>query len=324
MLQMKDATNISPFGYAELLRNIQELSSLGRCDSFGEVVTTLYHKKSVYKRSVGSVPATLALETVDCEGPISEYELHLVYKHCPKLKNLRLVYNPVVSRLSDSESDCPDLAIISKLPNLTQLCVMSADFYSHSLFTVVTGMGSRLTKVELSNVDELNLASLVMIGDHCMQITSLAICCCHYTPEHSDRGKLEQLCTPQARTGDSRPFYRLKSATFILTTPAHLPIMKYPLFFATNLEELKLNQIYQPLEDTFLSSLVSWNPLQSLVNFTLTPGPHFTLMAANILIQACPRIQYIGKVSTWGRVEREELVAFKREIVARNMELTID
>ena len=108
-----------------------------------------------------------------------------------------------------------------------------------------------------------------------------------------------------------------------------------------NLEELKLNQIYQRLEDSFISSLVSWNTLQFLVQFHLTNGPHLTLMAANTLIQAtiqqahknsflvflfqaCPRLRRIGQVSSWGRVEREELVAFKREIVARNLDLSIE
>ena len=283
---MIDATNISPFGYAELLRSLHELCSLGRCDSFGEVITTFYHKWSVYKRSVATIPAFLALERVDCEGPVSGYELHLFSEHCPKLVSIRLVYNPVVSRTSGSEPDLPDLAALSRISNLDQLGVMSADFYSHSLFTVIKTTGGKLTQLELSNVDELNLASLMMIGDACRQLTHLTVCCCHYTPEQDDRSRMEQACTPQARAGENKPFSRLKSAAFILTTPTHIPILKYPIFFALNLEELKLNQIYQPLEDSFISSLVSWNPLQALLQFSLTNGPHLTLMAANILIQA--------------------------------------
>ena len=58
------------------------------------------------------------------------------------------------------------------------------------------------------------------------------------------------------------------------------------MFFALDLEELKLNQIYQPLEDSFIFSLVNWNPLQSLQQFYLDNAPQLTLMAANTLIQA--------------------------------------
>eukprot|EP00092_Neocalanus_flemingeri_P047629 GFUD01054046.1.p1 GENE.GFUD01054046.1~~GFUD01054046.1.p1 ORF type:complete len:322 (+),score=73.77 GFUD01054046.1:840-1805(+) len=321
---MKDAINISPFGYAELLRKLPELCSLGRCDAFGEVITTLYHKWSLYKRSVGTIPAILALEKIDCEGPISDNELSLIAEHCPKMRNIRLVYNPVVSRRSSSESELPDLAVLSTISNLDQLGIMSADFYSHSLFTVIKTAGGRLTHLELTNVDELNLAGLMMIGDHCMMLTCLNISSCHYTPEPSDRNKLEQACTPQALSKEKRPFSKLRRATFILTASTHIPILKYPIFFALNLEELKLKQIYQPMEDIFISSLVSWNPLQSLVQFHVTNGPHLSLMAANTLIQACPRLRQIGCVSSWGRVDREELLAFKREIVARNLDISIE
>ena len=58
------------------------------------------------------------------------------------------------------------------------------------------------------------------------------------------------------------------------------------MFFALDLEELKLNQIYQPLEDSFICSLVNCNPLQSLIQFYLENAPQLTLMAANTLIQA--------------------------------------
>ena len=89
-------------------------------------MTTLYHKWSVYKRSVGTIPAFLPLEKVDCEGPISDYELHLICKHCPKMRDIRLVYNPVVIRVSESE--LPALAVLTKISSLDQLGVMSADF----------------------------------------------------------------------------------------------------------------------------------------------------------------------------------------------------
>ena len=284
-LQLKDAVNISPFGYAEILRNLHDLCTLGRCDSFGEVITTLYHKYSVYKRSVGTIPNILCLEKVDCDGPISEYELHLISQHCPNMRNMSFVYSPSVTRLSESDSDLPDLAALTKFPNLTELSIMSADFYSHSLFTMITSCGSRLTHLDLTNVDELNFASLLMIGENCKKLVSLSICCSHYNPDPSDRRKLEQVCTQAARSQEGSPFSKLKSATFILTTSAHLPILKYPLFFALKLEELKLNQIYQPLEDSFISSLVNWNSLQFLAQFSLINGPHLSLMAANILIQ---------------------------------------
>eukprot|EP00092_Neocalanus_flemingeri_P047128 GFUD01053308.1.p1 GENE.GFUD01053308.1~~GFUD01053308.1.p1 ORF type:complete len:398 (-),score=107.67 GFUD01053308.1:129-1178(-) len=315
-LQLIEATHISSFGYAELLLNLPQLCSLGNCDSFGEVINILYNNYHYQ-----AIPNMLPLEQVDCEGPISDYELHLIANHCPKMRDIRLVYNASFSRRYESEVF--DLAILSKMSTLDQVGIISADFYSHSMFTVLKTKGARLTHLELTNVDELNLASLMMIGDHCKLLSHVNICCCHYTPQPGDRTRMEQACTPQARSTNIRPFSKLRSANFTLTTSTHLPILKYPIFFALDLEVLQLNQIYQP-GDSFILSLVSWNPLHSLLQFSLTNGLHLSLMAANTLIQACPRLRQIGQLSSWGRVEQEELVAFKKEIVARNLDLKIE
>merc|ERR1711962_1204977 len=147
-----------------------------------------------------------------------------------------------------------------------------------------------------------------MVGKHCPLLSDLAISCCHYTQEPGDRVRLESECTDSNRAPTARaPFSRLKRATFLLTSPLHLPIVKYPVYFALGLEELRLNQVYQPMEDSFIAALVTWSPLQCLRKFELKSGPHLTLMAANILIQACPNLQEVGRVTTWGGVEKEEL-----------------
>ena len=85
-----------------------------------------------------------------------------------------------------------------------------------------------------------------------------------------------------------------------------------------------MNKIYQPLEDGFVQALLSWNPMKSLERMELMSGPQLTIMAANMLIQACPVLKYIGKVSTWGRVDREEMEAVQAEIRRRNLDLVLE
>ena len=202
------------------------------------------------------------------------------------MRKLSLEYKPIFSRDTNSDSDLPELALLSNHSHLDQLCITFADFYSHSLQTAVKTVGGRLTCLELNNVDELNLASLVVIGEYCQLVSQLVISNCHYTPELSDRAHLEQACTEKARSTADRPFAKLRSASFNLTTSYHIPILKYPIFFALDLEELRLNQIYQPLEDSFISSLISWNPLQSMLVFHLSNGTHLTLLSVSTIIEA--------------------------------------
>ena len=39
--------------------------------------------------------------------------------------------------------------------------------------------------------------------------------------------------------------------------------------------------------------------------------------------QACPMLEYLGGLSSWGRVEKEELEMMQMEVKARNLNLTL-
>ena len=39
--------------------------------------------------------------------------------------------------------------------------------------------------------------------------------------------------------------------------------------------------------------------------------------------QACPRLEYLGGLASWGRVEKEELEMMQQEVKARNLNLTL-
>jgi len=321
VVQLKETPDIKEIGFAEILRNLPKLKSLGQCNYFGAAINTLYSKWSLYQRSVGSIPEVLALQEVECDGPVTDYELEMVREHCPELRSLKLKYSQGKESFSHQS---PGLFNLIRLTRLEKLGVISTDFYSHSLFSVIQTSGAHLTSLSLYNVDEMNLSSLLMIGSHCPNLLSLVLSCCHYTPDQSDRTRLESICNPTTRLqGPETHFLKLKRASFVILSSIHLPVIKYPLFFARNLEELHI-QIYQPLEDSFIAALVSWNPMTELKKFILTRAPNLTLMAANILIQACPNLEYIGQVTTWGAVERGQLESINREIRARNMDLVIE
>ena len=58
-------------------------------------------------------------------------------------------------------------------------------------------LGRRLTKLELVDCDEMNLNSLIMIGDACPQLTSLIISCCHFMVDAEQRNRINELCSLQ-------------------------------------------------------------------------------------------------------------------------------
>lgn len=61
-------------------------------------------------------------------------------------------------------------------------------------FLTTLQAGPRLTSLELSGVDELNLAAVAMVGASCRLLEHLALSCCHYMQVGSLLGPL-QWCT---------------------------------------------------------------------------------------------------------------------------------
>lgn len=47
------------------------------------------------------------------------------------------------------------------------------------------------------------------------------------------------MCTETERSASNAPFQRLSKATFIITTPTQIPLLKYPVFFARDLKDLR-------------------------------------------------------------------------------------
>ena len=49
-VELFDDKEVTPVGYAQLLRSNPQLKSLGKCDCFGQVLSTLYDHESIYRR----------------------------------------------------------------------------------------------------------------------------------------------------------------------------------------------------------------------------------------------------------------------------------
>ena len=75
-IELFEDREVTPIGYAQLLRSNPNLRSLGRCDCFGKVLSLLYDPCSLYRRSYVNMPEHLNLEEIDTNGqldPIGTY-----------------------------------------------------------------------------------------------------------------------------------------------------------------------------------------------------------------------------------------------------------
>ena len=271
-LRLFQVRNISSYGYATLLRNLESLTELAGCDCFPAALSSLVTARRL------SQPH-LRLETLQCDGAMTEPELEELVAHCPRLRSLKVVYRPHL------DSATPHLASLALLPQLANINIVSADFYNHSVFRLLQTCPATLARLELSDCDEMNLTSLVMIGQLCPSLASLTLSCCHFSLDGEQREKINEMCSLQSPPPPVRPFSSLQEATFKMTSPTHLILLKFILHFSDSLLSFSLEDIFQPLEDRFVLTLMSWAPWQHLRSFNLYNSPHLSLMAANAVIE---------------------------------------
>ena len=88
-IELFEDRDVTPIGYAQLLRSNPKLRSLGRCDCFGKVLSLLYDPCSLYRRSYVNLPEHLSLEEIDTNGHLDQTELKHLSQRCPNLKKIR-------------------------------------------------------------------------------------------------------------------------------------------------------------------------------------------------------------------------------------------
>ena len=60
-----------------------------------------------------------------------------------------------------------------------------------------TALHGGLTILELEDCDEMNLNSLIMIGDKCPHLASLHISRCHFNVDMEERNKIKELSSQE-------------------------------------------------------------------------------------------------------------------------------
>ena len=305
---------ISSYGWATILSRLHLLTNIGRCDCLPEA---LAHLESHLAHS--GPPGHLALSQVECEAPIRESDLTRITSLCPDLGRVKLVYRP---QDRGQDNTWPHLTRLQML-TLSHLSLVSADFYNHSLFSAIKGLGGRgLTRLELEDCDEMNVNSFLIIGDSCPLLSSLSLAGCHFNVDSEERARISEVCSLQTKT---RALFRnLREVSFKFSSPVHLIMMKLPLHFALNLSSFSLDLLNEPLDDSFITTLMSWSSWRSLTSFKVTNCPGLGLMSANSVIGACPRLQVLAALSSWALVDKTQLSSFKSEIRGRNYERRID
>ena len=101
------------------------------------------------------------------------------------------------------------LAELGTLETLNEVDLTGADFFSHSIFQLLDVRGDQISTLALNDIDEMNLNAVILIGDRCPNLTSLALMKCHYQMEIGDVQAVDRIFKERCNRKNVSPeFYR--------------------------------------------------------------------------------------------------------------------
>ena len=70
-------------------------------------------------------------------------------------------------------------------------------------------------------------------------------------------------------------------------------------------------------------TLFEWNDMRNVRSLNIGKSAKLTLVAANIILEKCPNLKSLGRISSWKQVTAKELELFQQEIRLRNYDIEI-
>ena len=217
--------------------------------------------------------------------------------------------------------------------------------------------GDQLTKICLECMDELNLNAVILIGDQCPDLKELSLVHCYFQMQPEDPLTVEKLIKDRkanasksldtSSSGNSfltettkrirstststdhkslpLPFSKLETLVLDINTPTHLPIVEYILSFTdSSLKSLTLDQFFSDFGESFVTkTLFEWNSMQNLTALHIGKAANLSLVVANVLLEKCPQLRKLGRLSSWRLITSKELSSFQQEIRLRNYDIEI-
>lgn len=282
-------TSVTMVGYAELLLGHSRLEDIGRCDDFGYVLEHIRAKEDFNK------PFRLKIfESRD----VTMQHLYLLVEMCPYITSL--------SMLHDERID--DLAILASLDYLTDLKLLSCDFFTDRVKTLLELKGSNITSLHLEHVNEIDLNALIYISQFCPKIKNLVFYNCEFL-EHTSVFTKELLVPP---------FKVLERIKCIVDCAAmHLEFL---LSHCTNIKFIQLGSS-TGIGDRTMVRVLSQNSMTKLEELTILYSDDLSMKTVRLLMENCENLRRLSELESWQGISSTELNIFRMELKVANIDL---
>lgn len=286
-------TSMSIAGYAQLLIGLPKLQDLGRCDEFGAVL------KHIYDTNPSAGP--FEIKKFQSRDMTTEQLKLLVYM-CPKLYHVSIFHDEQIWNIT----------LLTVLQHLTELKLLSCDFYTDNVKQLLEIKGSKILSLHLEHVEEIDLNALMYISQFCPKLRNLVLYNCDFLAHTSLFANPDRL--------KIKPFQYLERV-FCVADSASLHL-EFLLTHCINIKNIHLGSSTGIGHDLMVK-ILSRNPMRNLEELRILYSSDLSIRTVDLLLASCMNLRVLSELESWNGITREELKYFKEYIEKNNFELDI-
>lgn len=286
-------TSMSVLGYAQLLMGLPKLQDLGRCDEFGSVL------KHIYDTNPSAGP--FEIKKFHSRDITTEHLKLLVYM-CPKLYHVSIFHDEQIWNIT----------LLTVLQHLTELKLLSCDFYTDNVKQLLEIKGSIITSLHLEHVEEIDLNALMYISQFCPKLKNLVLYNCDLLPHTSLFANPDKL--------KIKPFQHLERV-FCVADSASLHL-EFLLTHCENIKNIHLGSS-TGLGHDLMVKILRRNPMKHLEELRILYSSDLSIRTVDLLLASCTKLRVLSELESWNGISIDELKYFKEYIEKNNFELDI-
>ncbi|XP_058444820.1 uncharacterized protein LOC131426249 isoform X1 [Malaya genurostris] len=279
-------TQVTIAGMIELLIKAKNLTDIGRYDEIGkclEFIDQNYPQVS-----------SLKLRKFETRFATTRH-IQLLAELCPDMEHVSLFHNMMLM----------DLMSLIAINNLSELYLLSCDFFADRVRDVLEVKGCNLTELHLEHVEQIDMNALIYISQYCPDLKSLSLYNCVLIPSTSLH--IRRFAIP--------PFMNLERLSFVSQCPfQHL---EFILGTALKITFIQLGtQVYT--SDEMFERILLKNPMQHLEDLRIINSEELTIQTAYRLLDSCINLTSLTEIECWKKVKDFEIVLLRQMIREKN------
>lgn len=285
-------TSVSTEGYVKLLLGLPHLEDIGRYDDIGRCLEYLVDSYPDCKQ--------LALRKFTSRFVTTRF-LQILASHCPYMQHVSIFYNVLLCELT---------ALIG-INRLSDLYLLSCDFFSDQIRDVLAVKGCNITHLHLEHVDQIDMNALMYISQYCPDLKAFTIYNCELI--ESTSLYMSKPIIP--------PFMNLER--LIVVAQCDEKHLKFLWSTCLRIRMIKCGTMVPTSDDLFFNVLER-NPMEYLEELSIVSSTGLTIEMAYKLVEICPCLSALNELEGWARVTPGEIDLFKTFVKINNLDVNLE